>query len=265
LPPNYKGHDCEAIARALKKLLPPKTQFESASDYEKRVADAKGAPLVGAVRLGDTVAFPLDPDLLELRYDAERKEALLGPTSYFLFVNQLSAIPIEAGEPYLSELIRSAVIEVRETLLSSRDYVGANAFGARVCATERTYRVCAIATRNKNGRELEVFARQSMKMDAAEAQMLKPRLGAVLVGTLTPPLVIKASGARSATISSPSGYTKDGDALVLNVADVWFYDRSTGRVVTRTAAPPEQPVGNDTRPSSVSSWPAPPDFTSPQQ
>lgn len=266
LPPKFAGADCVALAAALKGRIKPKTEFETQAQYETRIATADiDTPVLGQLRLNDPVAIVLDTLLLQMRYDAEHQEASFSAHDMFALLEPSGVHVMSGGD---GTLLQSTVIGVKRKQLKSREYVGVNAFGARVRASETKYAVCGAVVVDPESPRLRFSFNADVPMEPGKAQALKPNLGVLVVGRLAPPYTAQLFGAKEATISSPDGYSMDGEGFVIALQDVWYFDRSTGEVITRVVADQKARDAikfKDQQPSSVPGWPAPPAALSPNQ
>jgi hypothetical protein len=208
LPAGYVGDSIEAVVSALNPG--PKTEFETTSEYNSRVA---------SLRSERTYSFWLDRPILR-RYDADRQTLRLGmPTTcvYFGYTANCSV----------------ASLLVKTSSQQRGEYVGSNAFGASAVVTFMTRQHYAIILpKNEPGLDFE------LAMPPEEARQIKDAVDVlVTVGPRTDvntAIVSEGTQSKSATFSSPSDALDEYKYLNLPVVAVWLANRGTGQVFMKT-------------------------------
>lgn len=223
LPANFKGHNCAAIASKLKPLRIEKSEFESQADFEQRSARAATeATPGGGLSAESLLAFPLEDLAVEMRYNAEQKEA-----SVFLHEAWIgyAAVLHAVGMPR-----RSTVLNVQRVAETREPFVGSNAFGVKVRAERIHRKVCAIGLPDFSPNRLVIASHLTAQLEPDAAKALKENLGAVLIGRIAAPIYATAFKSAKATIDSPREVRVDADVIVIEPVELWYYNKKTGAV-----------------------------------
>jgi hypothetical protein len=267
LPPGFRGHDLSALFKALaaRKKAAVKGEFETTAAFDARVRAEASRPVLGPLTPGSTFAFVTGE--LKSVYDADRESLR-------------ARLPLKrAWEGYGVETGRMAVSWDFD-LLDKSTYTGTNAYGARVNVERSIAESYEIAFENhpqfpvervldehyvkmrdedpnREARERmvergmgdvyeelkEPFIFADLKMDAATAMQVKPRLRALLVCRLANPQVIESTTYGKPTYDHPKELMVKNYLLATEVLQIWFFDPATGRVLARlNPAPPAAPA-----------------------
>lgn len=228
LKPNYLGHDCRALAKKLTSLNPQKGEFETTAAYRERMDSLSNESIVGSVKPGDVVGFVPSSDMLSMfneRYDADSQSM---DVSDYIADSRLMV----GGQLVSSKKLVS-------TLTGRRTYEGSNAYGKKVSVTSSSYDTCAIAFSNMpymsspSANKLSA----SFTIPADEARIAKGNIAALYVGNLERPYRVEFSDYLKPTIDSPLEASWGGDALVMKLVQVWFFNKQTGKVYKKLAIP----------------------------
>jgi len=229
LPPGFSGHDCMAIGAAAKKLATQKDEFETQAAYEKRLEELKERPLLGSLLANSRLAFVAPSLFAEFKYSPEREVATIALNEFALRAAAVNA----TGLPLL---VRPLKIHSKNT--SERQYVGTNAFGARVLVSETRGELCALAPLYVDFKRLAYFVQTpELSLSPERARSAKENLGILFISRLVPPFVVNAFEVSQAKIDWPYEVRRDGPALAVHVEGVWFFDRRTGEVLAKIGTP----------------------------
>ncbi|WP_427914848.1 hypothetical protein ACPWT1_08030 [Ramlibacter sp. MMS24-I3-19] len=220
LPASYRGHDCFSIASALEKLQTSKSEFETASEYQARIAALGDVQIGKQLRLGDRLAFPLESAFL--KYSAEERTA------------NLTVLPVPTVN-VLDFKVRQAV-KLDERKRKTREYVGSNAFGVTRDVTDVTSEICGLALLDRSFISLQSWGAAAVEMDPQAARLAKDSVSALLVGRLRGPMLAQGLVTTRPTLDNPTRRRSEGPVLVLELEDIWYFDRTTGRVLARAEA-----------------------------
>jgi hypothetical protein len=234
VPRNFTGHDCKVLTERLKKLVPEKTEFESHADFDKR-SDLSAVTIFTGLLASDLLALVPSHHAWNFEYDAERRQATLSLSKYR--IGSYAFTSVKNGHKHLEAVMHS------ELSSSRREYVGTNGFGVRVNVTERRVTACGIAIANKT--RLGDYARVTIPLEPEAARSLKENLGGILIGTVQKPYLAEISRYIEPSIQSPWEYWMKGDAVVIDLKDVWFFNRATGQVLVRIEKRPETAVPSE--------------------
>jgi hypothetical protein len=222
LPAQFAGHDCFAIARTLKRVAKPKSEFETNAAFEDRIASLASVNLVGNTEMADLIAIAVNPLALSMKYDAEDGEATFGIEDF--------AIKTALVGDKLAPMIVTTQRKVSE-----RSYLGSNAFGVRAKVSETRYAGCGVTASNVEPMYMRLYANVSAKIAPETAQRLKAHLGAVMIGKVVAPFLSRIDEHSAATIDFPLESTTEGEAIVVQLKDIWYFNRQTGEVAAKTS------------------------------
>lgn len=221
LPPRYAGADCSAIARKLKSFNVGKSEYETTAAYTARIAALAGRKIDGARTMADRVAFVDQGGDIVATYvaDAGHLDVTAKSDNVLQTVDGVS---------------RAGVI-VSERLEGARGVVMSNEFGAKVRGTEARRSACALAFKNIENSDEHLDAVSALiPMTPGEGKAAKRQLALMYVGTIAPPFVGTYEGFHKATLDDPHQISWHGDSVVLNLSEVWLFNRATGQVYKKT-------------------------------
>jgi hypothetical protein len=207
LPPNFTGHDAETLftqLSGLKKRL-VKNEFETTSDYEKRVAQEKQKPILGNLTIRDT--FSLVIPNVRASYDADSQKML-----FFLPVekNPLAELYRDSGmgqdrkTAYNLEYIDRYNIQWRDDSGYGRQGIFFDELG-NLGLTGESY---------SQGFSAEV------NLGVEDAKRLKTMSKAVAIVQFEEPYV---------------GSGRVDRQLQVRLMDIYFFDHQTGRILAKVS------------------------------
>lgn len=223
LPPHYRGHGFRRIYDAAV-VVAPKGEFETTAEYEARSKSGTNTALV---------AFVLQPPVSKYNADDGVLEVTVETATFNVGDNRE----------------RETGYKVEERQTSERQYVGSNAFGAKMLVTSKTYETAAILP--KIG-PLSSGVTFSLKTPRADAPRLKANVRVVAIGTVNQqqPPPIKA-GARhngsyysEATIDDAFELSEKYFLLRMQLSDMWLFDARSGALLAKQS---EGPFGSKMR------------------
>jgi hypothetical protein len=229
VPPRYVGNDCNAIAQRVRKVSKPRSEFEAAADYEARIATFTSQAIGPKLKGSDLLAFAVDDIWVNFSYDADVQRVSLSIRD----AHNTQSIRDNGNYRFVDGL---AVQELKSSRTSA---VGGNAFGARLMMSKVQSVVCAVTLANQEPGRLMYFSRLDFPMAPAEARALKPRVGALLIGRMKAPFLGEYRQFFKATIDYPTEISTSGDSLVMDLVDIWYFDKVTGKVVARATTKDE--------------------------
>lgn len=248
LPPKYDGDNIIALYNQLKETGGKRAEFESSNDFQKRISSSAGESLY---------AFVVQQDLdakLSVKYDADRE----------LFNIKLTSERTTNHDDFSD---KRAALHIKQSDLSSRSYIGQNAYGAKVTVNEITSTNFLLALLNgnvfgvdpveqkfkeyyeKSGRttpsskQLSAFPSPmrelqiDITMTSKEASQVKKNLSALVIGILKAPaglpLVFEGGDMSKATIDNPTEVYWFNRYINFEVHEVWFFDYQSGHVLKK--------------------------------
>ena len=235
LPPRYAGSDCSAIARKLKSLDTGKSEYETTAAYNARIAALSGRKIDGARTMAEPVAFVVAGRDIASTYvaDAGHLDVTAKPERVSLIVERDS---------------RPGVI-VSDRSEEERRVVMSNAFGAKVEGTAAQRTVCALAFRNISDFDQRVKGVSALvPMTPAEAKAAKQQLALMYVGTIAPPFLGTYEDYHKATLDDPHEVSWRGDSVVLNLSEIWLFNRATGTIYKKVPVSGQATGANAARP-----------------
>ena len=250
LPPHYSGSDCFAIVRKLKSFNVAKSEFETSASYSDRMNALGSRKLDGARTFAEPLAFVASDSMIESMYVAD--EGFLDVTAKWGDTSQTIA-----GRRYPGSIVSERSAGVNSVTLS-------NAFGATVRGTESRRTVCTLVFANNRSFDEDRDAISALiPMTPAEAKAAKQQLALLYVGTIASPYLGTYVASHTATLDDPHKVTWNGDSLVVNLSEVWLFNRATGKVYkkvpvasTETATASAGPAAKVTS-QAIPSVPAP--------
>lgn len=220
LPKGYAGHDCRTMSRALKALNPAKDEYETTAAYAERVAAFGAKPIAGSVTVADYVAFVPDYPLITTSYDAD--------VGQFRISGSMGAIDGLVG----SSLVLSVVTDSK--VLTRSTYIAANAYGRKVEVRKTQLYACAVALPQLRQSYRSAAFDAIVSLSPDEAKVAKENVAILYVGKLAEPYWAKFFFNIEPKIDSPTETTWTGDALVIRDAEVWLFDKRTGRIYQKS-------------------------------
>ncbi|MBV9300625.1 MAG: hypothetical protein JOY62_04965 [Acidobacteriaceae bacterium] len=234
--PYFQGHDVEAIYKRLvtAKDALKKEEFETAAEFEKRKETTASRPILGSLTTSSTFAFRL-PMASEGSTD--------GWTAEYDADGQAWTIAVEPSHTTFVESDRRELdtLNLKETLLSNRNYAGTNAFGARRNVESVSIEVYGVAFRPLSKLTIEYGG---APMPPATAKQLKPHLRGLLVCTLEEPVLLRHFHGHVPTIDDPFESVTEEKYLNIQLQQFWVFDAQSGRVLIKlkpTSGVPTEP------------------------
>ncbi|MFL6672898.1 MAG: hypothetical protein ACJ8LG_06380 [Massilia sp.] len=220
LPSHYLGHDCRSFAKKIASLSAEKGEFETTAAYNERVAAMSNRAVVGETTLADTVGFVPASDAVSMltdKYDADR--GTLNVSTYWGGGMQMVG----------TDIVTSTKLTYRPK--AHRSYQASNAYGKTVTVESTTYDTCGLAFSNvKYGSYVSSRISEEIIMSPEEARAAKGNIAIMYVGNLTSPFRVEFSDYLKPAIDSPREAAWGGDALVMNLSQIWLFNKETGKV-----------------------------------
>lgn len=211
----FAGHDCVKIASSLKAMKLSKDEFETHDEHVGRLSSLSDRPLYGSVKIDNKVAL-LHADVLtsglDMKYDADLKELDVRVSVRNSFLKS-SEFSWDASRIY-------------DTQHSS--HLASNAFGVTARVGNTKSKLCAVAFANKKFNAVYPIKFTANEISSDVARRLKQGAKVVYIGTVAKPYIAEVSYYLGATLSSPSTYSIQGDAVFINLDELWLVEESTG-------------------------------------
>jgi hypothetical protein len=237
LPPSYSGHDVAALYNRLKALTGPKGEYETTEQFNARVQ---------AAIIDDLYAFKVEsPGLFESSFSYDADARALEVKVPISLANGLGDTGKPAGEKYVSFFAQT--IPIKEESSTTHEYIGANAYGARVRVTERRIEDFQVIIGEEyhgglSGSRSVGFTDYSMSfnidMSPESAQVKKPALSLLLICRLKlfsgfPQVVYNAFSSTKPTISNPTSVVQSSKCINVDLSEIWVYDNVTGEILKK--------------------------------
>lgn len=216
LPARFGGMDLAGVTRAAQSIaVLQKGEFETTADFGTRKERQRAKAFFGQMTLDDIFAFSLDPNSPksngEVTYDAD--------AGVFLVKLGRRTFP---GAGYLCPV---------ENVSYPGSYIATNAFGTRVSVTRRKVNAVCI------GRLAQEVL--TVRVEPELARSMKKNLRVLLIGSLEDPVVSSEKDTTTPTITLPIEENAFATILHMRRPEIWVYDWSTGRILTRLPPPGE--------------------------
>ena len=125
--------------------------------------------------------------------------------------------------------------------VKTRVYDAANAYGRYVKVTERRFQVCGVLFVNRRLPYIFGVMRSTSSdynlgtsiadVSPQEAKVLRDSMSMLYIGVLTSPYhTAYLASPKAPTIDSPTAASWTGDALVLDLKQVWFWSSASGKI-----------------------------------
>lgn len=228
----FLGQDITAVAEAIKKspALAEKSEFESTSAFETRRAGFLDHPLYGTVRPTGYFGFVVEDDSAfapAFKYDADSQVlavTLAGNSEHFI---------MEKDQATLDTL------PIRLVVLSRDNYIGSNAFGAKVSVARTYAEQYGLALSQKNwllhspSDETSRTFTYLLSMRPEEARATKTDAKILLVCLLSRPWLRHAVHSHDPTIDEPTETVIEENYLQISPEQVWVFNQKTGEVIRK--------------------------------
>lgn len=225
------------VIRAFEKIAQQKRgEFETTSQFEERRAKLATRHLLGSLAPNSLMAFSLPGETnrkIEYSYDADGGKATVA-----LPMREIRANGIRRGKDseYREDLINA--FDHSTTLISSRSYLAANAYGARAKVTDDSYNKFGIAfpltdlnvTRrgSASDRPSTTFA-----ISPEKAKKELPHLRIALIVRPKSPYVVYDAVSTEATVANPEAASFYKLYLLTDFHGAVFYSGLTGEIFAR--------------------------------
>ena len=209
VPQNFLGHQIEDIIRVIRASghSRPKSEFETTEVYRSR-----GQEFIE--QLPDLFIVLREGAGLDVAFDAD-----LQKVTFRLVTQNRSLHEIEE---------RADVIVLKTQLVSSRQYVGTNAFGVAVRVREQRFRDLGLSIVGDG-----LNGHFSIPMESDRAKDLKSHLRLLLKCRVDAPLVYTGTHYVKATISDPIEEYRESLFVDVEPTEVLLIDNRTGAVLKR--------------------------------
>lgn len=215
---NFTGHNCREVATALRGKSVLKDQYESTKGFKARIEKLKESSLYDDVKLGSQIAF-VEQNGGFGTYDADK--GVVNFDASYIGYN----LSFGESHPMLTAFKRSK---------NERNYVGANAFGAKADVNYREEEVCVVTMENL---PFEGLKKNLFKIQASpdRARELSENIAAAYVGVLTPPFIKEYREYQRPEISRPYEVHTTGEDVRFRLQQVLVFERTTGEILARRA------------------------------
>ncbi|MDP4301976.1 hypothetical protein [Leptothrix discophora] len=217
LSPGFTGQSCKNTLAEMRRIAPPRDQFEKTSDYDARIKASLNAANIAGQQLNAPMIF-LNGALTKyaIKYDADSETLRVS-------METESAL-YSIGTSYAK--LRTLIVD-RTTKMS--EYTGSNAFGATKTITKTENEICGVALTNSRSYWPDGDAIQ-LKASATQARNILQNAGMALEIQLSPPYTAYHLSGVSPKIDFPYESTTSGNVLVGQVIRIVLFDKVTGQV-----------------------------------
>lgn len=225
LPIGYKGHDCVAIASALRKQKTVKDEMETTREYQARMEAMSDIRLSPDMTAGDTIALRADisPDW-DVKYMADARilhiKSKPYPGSIYVNGERTTWDPLVQAEPRVTR------------------YRASNAYGATVTVERKDIKTCAVAFSNLDLSLLQTIDVSIKDVGADVARKAKAGVSFFYVGKLVSPFIHALNESSLPKIDFPFETNRTGDALVIWLDQAWAVESKTGEVLGKRSLRP---------------------------
>jgi hypothetical protein len=220
--PQPIGQDIESVIKRLiaSGATRPKSEFETTEQYEKRVSLALDRnQLLFLLPVGEE-----DGDVVSFKYDADQQTMaadLWGVMQWLVRSDNTS----KENPPHFQ-------VEVKRRLLSSRQYLGSNAFGVNKTISFKEFDEFGLALDN-NGMLSQEHPTFTWPMTVEEARLVKPFLRVAVRCVQNAPGVYTDLTHGEPSIDWPKEFVNHLYYLPVLVEEVWILDFRSGKLVKK--------------------------------
>jgi hypothetical protein len=205
--PAFTGDNIGLVIKAVTTKAAPKSEFETTPAYEARRNASKMD--------GSAFVFVFDSQKDFFTYDADS-------------ATMMAPLPITTNKFYLEpNSPEYTVLTLRRLELSSREYVGSNAFGATVNVSSHLYDEYGVVTNQP------LVTALAFPMEVSIAKDAKSYLRVALACTLLGGEVHRDVAGHEATISDPYETHVQKQYLPVTVTELFVFDERSGNVLLR--------------------------------
>ncbi len=248
LPPNYNGVDPELLVQAINASpsLAPKSEFETTTKYQDRVASFEASPLVPGLRPTDPIALVLIQEETVVKASNEITTSMtssLGVTYDADSSQFLLTVKAEQKRLFLEpERPEMSLVQLARTIYDRKKYMASNAMGAEVEVTEVDSNGYGVAIDPNSW----IFSRSGswphhffepptikLRVPPEMAASVKPQLAVALVGILVKPWQQKDVFGHDPTFDDPVKILEGLHYAVLEPSQLIVFRRDTGEILKR--------------------------------
>ncbi|WP_258007374.1 GUN4 domain-containing protein, partial [Cylindrospermopsis raciborskii] len=204
IPPNFLGHDLEAISNALIKRQESlkKDEFETTQAFNQRVIKEGLKPILGTINVDSTLAFVLS-DKFESSYNAD-----------------LSLFRIEIPNSDYTEFTW------KSKTFNYRTYKASNAFGATIDVSSWDSESFSIKPDRRSNEQTI-----TLSISSNLAKKLKENFGIIFISKIEGYSPVKRQIGRSnATFDNPYSISYSDTSLNVKILEFKIFDKTTGEV-----------------------------------
>jgi hypothetical protein len=236
VPVGFQGDDVEKIYKILSESsnLKEKSEFETTSDYQKRVTDLSKMALPG--KSADSIlAFVYRPEKyvgrVTAKYDADTQNLQVS-----ILTRSVSYLDRTPKREFV-DIIGVAAKDARLKSLGS--YEGENAYGVKRTIEKSLMEYFTIGINNMASfRKFHSSGYESgfkllLPVPPAKAKDIKENLAVLYVGTLVPPFTALDGTVLEPTIDKPRRVSIGNYILTMNLSEIWIYNNLTGEVISK--------------------------------
>ncbi len=216
--PGFKGEDCDAIAKILKKSQIKKDEFESTASYEQRLQGILDTEAVSNRPLAEAKLF-VNSEKISSAYDADK-----GLMKIYGSLRQ--SVRVSESVKYASV----AILRTRSSHIS--EYQGQNNFGASKVVKKYRNEVCGVAFMNVSpSTDFEWMSAIEFPLSPDVARKSKENLALVYQASLRGPLLVDYRQHIAPTMEYPSDILTEGDALTAVLERYFVINKETGEIL----------------------------------
>jgi len=235
LAPGFAGNDIEAIWTKLEehRSQRDKGEFETSEEFRKRQAQESNQPLVGQTTRNSTLAFVVDPEYGDVKYNPDTR----------VLQKSLNAWNDSVG----GEDVKT--ITVKSIEAPTIHTAGQNAFGveAPIAIKSSTDYLLVLKRTETNRFRKDKYENPTglATVNREEAKDVKDRVRTLVICKLVPPFSSDEKRTSEARLDDKQELGEDGPTerhwtrrcLHVTVLDIWFFDQGTGTILASARRP----------------------------
>ena len=240
LPPNFQGHDVEALYAALQKIR-PKGEYETSAAYKERLEAVRSTSLYGSVLGSSAIAVIMpktdilvgDEEGFSWTYDADKAVLRLRVKNF-----ERGGAFTSSGTGFSDRSLNwcddcPPVLTVSSHVVDSGYYEGQTALG--VWSGIRKHYVVGYGLTID---PWDVNTDYDLPLPVSEAKLIRPNLRLVVVGHLEPPWTSPTQEVwHEPTLDDPVNKDVKVHVIMFQPEQLWIVDIKSGEILMKIAGP----------------------------
>ncbi|CAN5363181.1 hypothetical protein BH10ACI1_BH10ACI1_19360 [soil metagenome] len=236
VPTAFKGYNFANIFNVLSEspVLKEKSEFETTVEYSERISKFGSISIGGGLTASSQLVF------IELYKDVARYDADTQVFTILLPTDGFKQTVRENNRTFNKTFLATSAFP--SVYKDEGEYTAQNGFGVQTKVKKGRLIIYKVGINNAN--KLKEFANIGIaglpfkisNIPAAKAQELKPNLAALFVGKLVYPYFGSETARLEPTLTLPLETTFITCVLIVDISEVWFFNRVTGEIVLKSIA-----------------------------